>query len=149
MAEIGFYQLHTLALEKALPRLLQKTLAEGKRAVVMAASAERVESLNQALWTFGRDSWLPHGSEKDGVPEDQPIWLTERDENPNGANFLFLTDGSVTDRAGDYQRVFEIFDGNDPGALEAAREHWRSYRDCGHALPYWRQTDAGAWEKKD
>ncbi len=46
MAEIGFYQLHTLALEKALPRLLQKTLAEGKRAVVMAASAERVESLN-------------------------------------------------------------------------------------------------------
>ena len=149
MAEIGFYHLHTVALEKALPRLLEKTLAEGRRAVVMAASAERVEALNQALWTFGRDSWLPHGAEKDGFAEDQPIWLTERDENPNGASFLFLTDGSVTDRAGDYQRVFEIFDGNDPGALEAARERWRSYVGSGHALTYWRQTGAGAWEKKD
>lgn len=149
MAGIGFYQLQTLMLEKALPRLLEKTLAEGKRAVVMAASAERVEFLNQALWAFGRDSWLPHGSEKDGVPEDQPIWLTERDENPNGASFLFLTDGSVTDRAADYERVFEIFDGNDPGALEAARERWRSYVSCGHALTYWRQTDAGGWEKNE
>ena len=149
MAEIGFYQLHALPLEKALPRLLEKTLAEGRRAVVMAGSAERVEALNLALWTMGRESWLPHGAEKDGYPEDQPIWLTERDENPNGASFLFLTDGSVTDRAADYERVFEIFDGKDPGALEAARERWRSYAASGHALTYWRQTGAGAWENKE
>ncbi|MDP6603374.1 MAG: DNA polymerase III subunit chi [Rhodospirillales bacterium] len=149
MAKIGFYQLLTLPLEKALPRLLEKTLAEGKRAVVIAASAERVEALNQALWTFGRDSWLPHGAEKDGFAEDQPIWLTERDENPNAASFLFLTDGSVTEYAGDYQRVFEIFDGNDPGAVEAARERWRSYRGSDHALTYWQQTGTGGWENRE
>ncbi len=73
-----------------LPKLLEKTLASEKRAVVLAASVDRVEALAAQLWTYDPDSWLPHGTARDGSPEEQPIWLTERDENPNGAAFLFL-----------------------------------------------------------
>lgn len=149
MTEVSFYHLLGSPLERALPKLLEKTLEAGKRALVMAGSEERVEALNTILWTYSQESWLPHGSVRDGSPGDHPIWLTASDEgNPNGADFLFLTDGASSDRVGDYERCFELFDGNDAQAVEAARRRWKAYGDAGHELAYWQQTDNGGWELK-
>lgn len=148
MTEIAFYHLQSWPLEKALPRLLEKSIGAGKRVVVMAGSTDRVESLNALLWIYDQDAWLPHGSAKDGDAALQPIWLTTDDENPNGATYLFLTDGAASGRVGDYERTFEIFDGNDAGAVEAARDRWRTYKAAGHELAYWQQTPVGSWEKK-
>lgn len=147
MTEIGFYHLTVTPLERALPKLLERTLEAGQRAVVLAASDERVQALNGALWTYEDRSWLPHGAAGDGYGEDQPIWLSASEENPNGAAFLFLTDGvSATDLAA-WTRVFDLFDGRDDAAVSAARERWKAARDAGHTLAYWRQTDRGGWEK--
>ena len=147
MTEIGFYHLQRSSLEKALPRLLEKVLDAGKRAVVIAGSEERVEALNTALWTYHPGSFLPHGSAADGNAAEQPVWLTERDENPNGAQVLVLTDGATSAHVEDFERCFELFDGNDEAAVRAARERWKAYREAGHAVTYWQQTDGG-WEKK-
>ena len=98
MTEISFYHLERSPLEAALPKLLEKTLAAGKRALVLASSEERVESLAQVLWTYDPGSWLPHGTAKDGNPEDQPIWLSTEPESANKATFLFMTDGATSDR---------------------------------------------------
>ncbi|MFL2541307.1 MAG: DNA polymerase III subunit chi [Candidatus Latescibacterota bacterium] len=82
MTEIRFYHLQRSALELALPKLLEKTLERGWRAVVMAGSEERVEALNTVLWNYVAEGFLPHGSKKDGHPERQPVWLTDQDEKP-------------------------------------------------------------------
>lgn len=147
MTEISFYHLTAQPLEWALPRLLEKVLAGGGRAVVLAGSEERVEALCAHLWTYDPASFLPHGSPRDGNAEAQPVWLTERDENPNGAGFLFLTDGVTSDRVDAFSRCLELFDGGDPQAVAAARDRWRAYKAAGHALTYWRQTPQGGWEK--
>jgi len=148
VTDIAFYHLERARLELALPRLLEKTLAAGKRALVMAGTEARVEALANALWTYDSDSWLPHGSAKDGDALDQPVWLAIDDANPNDATFLFLTDGASTDRLADFERCFEMFDGNDPVMVDAARAHWTAYKDAGHDLTYWQQTSGGGWEKK-
>lgn len=147
MAEVGFYHLIGTPLEQALPKLLERTLAADKKAVVVAGSAERVEALNLALWTYGKDSWIPHGSARDGFAERQPIWLTAGDENPNGAEFLFLTDGARAAVEG-FERGFVLFDGKDAEAVDAARTQWRDLKAEGHSLTYWQQSDAGKWERK-
>lgn len=147
MAEVGFYHLTTMPLERALPKLLERTLQAGERAVVLAGSDERVQALNGLLWTYEDRSWLPHGSARDGFAEDQPIWLTCAAENPNGAGYLFLTDGARAVDLAAWTRVFDLFDGRDDTAVTAARERWKSARDAGHTLTYWRQTDRGGWEK--
>lgn len=147
MTDINFYHLTARPLEWALPKLLEKSLQAEARVVVMASSEERVADLNAHLWTFDQDSWLPHGSEKDGNAELQPIWLTIADENPNQARFLFLTDGAVSGQVGDYERVFELFDGRNDDAVRAARARWKDYKTAGHTLAYWRQTESGGWEK--
>lgn len=147
MAEIGFYHLMATPLDRALPKLLERTLESGHRAVVLAASEERVQALNALLWVYEDRAWLPHGSERDGFAADQPIWLTARIENPNGAGFLFLIDGVEIGDLSAWSRVFDLFDGRDDGAVAAARVRWKAARDAGHELAYWRQTDRGGWEK--
>jgi DNA polymerase-3 subunit chi len=147
VTEIGFYHLTATPLERALPKLLERTLQAGERAVVRTASDERVQALNGLLWTYEERSWLPHGAARDGFADDQPIWLTADDENPNAARFLFLTDGVEATDLGAWARVFDLFDGRDDAAVAAARRRWKAARDAGHALTYWRQTDRGGWEK--
>jgi len=148
MTEIAFYHLQRSPLEKVLPRLLEKTLAAGKRALVLATSEERVEALTTALWTYRPDSWLPHGSARDDYAEDQPVWLATTEDNPNGARFVFLTDGATSTRLGDFERCFDLFDGNDAAAVAAARERWQAYKDQGHTVTYWQESDRGGWEQK-
>jgi len=146
VTEIRFYHLRTTALERALPQLLEKILARGTRAVVMAGSAERVAALDDALWTYDDRSFLPHGSARDGFAEEQPVWLTLQPENPNGAQVLVLTDGAVAE-VGGWPMVLEIFDGNSEEAVATARERWKAHKAAGHELTYWKQDDQGKWEK--
>jgi DNA polymerase-3 subunit chi len=148
MTQIGFYHLTRLPLEQALPKLLDKALSAGFRAVVLAGSAERVEALNDRLWTFEPESWLPHGSAKDGEAAMQPIWLTHVDENPNQATILVMCDGAASEKVGEYQRGLDLFDGNDPEAVEKARERWKRWKAEGHELVYYQQTERGGWEEK-
>ena len=147
MTEIRFYHLRTMTLERALPQILEKVLARGDRVVVMAGSTERVEALNAALWTYNDRSFLPHGSARDGFAEDQPIWLTTDEENPNGAAMLVLADGTTSDNVAAWGSAIEIFDGGDEAAVTAARERWKAYKAAGHTLTYWKQSDDGRWEK--
>ena len=148
MTEIGFYHLQIAPLERALPKLLEKVLERGMRAVVVAGSEERVEALNTALWTYDQASFLPHGSARDGNAEAQPIWLTVEDENPNGANVLVLTDGTDSPHLDRFERCVLMFDGTDEEALAAARRRWQVYKSAGHKLTYHQQTERGGWEQK-
>lgn len=142
---IGFYHLTRTGAEQALPALLGRTLAAGERAVVVCGSAERVAALDAALWVCPEPDWLPHGHAGTGEAAHQPVWLTTREEAPNGARFLFLLDGVAVAAPEAFARVFDLFDGNDAAAAAAARERWRAMKAAGHVLEYWRQGTRG-WE---
>jgi DNA polymerase-3 subunit chi len=145
---VDFYHLQTSPLERALPQLLEKVVQSGQRAVVLAASEDRVEALADLLWTYNPNSWLPHGTRKDGTAGDQPVWLTDREENPNGARILVLTDGMSSDRMADFDRCLDMFNGASDEATAAARDRWKAAKAAGHELHYWQQTDTGGWQEK-
>jgi DNA polymerase-3 subunit chi len=145
MAEIGFYHLVRSTLVQALPLLLTRTLAAGQRALVLGTSQAGLDALSAALWA--QPAWLPHGTRADGDPDLQPIWLSTDPEPSNAARYLFLVDGAETERVGDYQRVFDLFDGNSADAVAAARVRWKTAKAVGHTLTYWQQTDTG-WVKQ-
>ena len=148
MTEVGFYHLLHWPLERALPKLLEKALKRGHRAVVLAGSKDRVEDLNSVLWTYEERSWLPHGGAGDGEPAEQPIFLTADDENPNGADVLVAVDGRAPASSDGFARIIDMFDGRDEAMVAAARQRWRGYLDQGLDLTYWQQTEAGGWQKK-
>lgn len=146
--EALFYHLEQQPLEAVLPVLLEKTLERGWRAVVQASSAERLEEIDQHLWTYRDDSFLPHGTTRDGHPERHPVFLTTGEDNPNGATVRFLVDGAVPTEIEGYARVVLMFDGRDDDAMQAARGHWKTLKAKGCAVTYWQQGEDGRWVKK-
>lgn len=148
MAEVGFYHLTRTPLEQALPKLLGRVLQQGGRALVLCAGPERLAALDAALWLSQDPDWLPHGTPAVGHAALQPIWLTEADgPAANGAKFLFLVDGAESTHLPEYDRAFDLFDGNDEAAVGAARARWKAAKAAGHTLSYWQQGPRG-WEKK-
>ena len=148
MTEVLFYHLEHQPLERALPALVERTLARGWRAVVQAGSEERVEALDTLLWTYTEESFLPHGTKRDGNAAEQPVYLTTEESNPNGATVRFLVDGAEISEHAGYERIVYMFDGHDTGAVERAREQWKAAKAAGCEIAYWQQSPEGRWEKK-
>lgn len=148
VTEVFFYHLERRTLEEVLPTLLERSLARGWRATVQATSEERVEALDTLLWTFSEESFLAHGTARDGHAEAHPIYLTSGADNPNGAQVRFLVDGAELDDVSPYVRVVYVFDGADESAVERARVDWRNARDHGFIVKYFQQDVQGRWQEK-
>ena len=147
MTEIRFYHLERSTLETALPTMLERVLQRDQRALVVLGTPERLRALNAHLWTYRPESFLPHGVAEDGSADRQPIFLSTEANAPNAAEVLFLADGARAEDLGRFKLCVELFDGADETAVTEARERWRAYKEAGHALTYWRQTDQG-WKQE-
>ncbi|MCB1591382.1 MAG: DNA polymerase III subunit chi [Alphaproteobacteria bacterium] len=149
MAEVRFYHLQVQRQEDALPALIAKAVESGKRVLVRLADEGQVARLNEALWTFRPDSFIPHASAKDGHnPEDQPVWLTHQNDNANGAEVLIVGGGAEETFGEEIALCCQMFDGRDNEAVQAARVRWTAYKEAGHAVTYWQQNERGGWDKK-
>ncbi len=148
MAEIRFYHLESQNLDTALPALVSKALSKGHRIVIKAPDNAEVERLNTHLWAFDPNSFLPHGSKKDGHNTDQPVWLTDNDETPNNADVLILTHNCEHTDLGKFKLICDMFDGRNNDAVQAARTRWKSYKEAEHDVTYWQQAAQGGWAEK-
>lgn len=160
--DVAFYQLNRTPLERALPKLLEKIYGSGMRALVLCDSQEKVELLNNMLWTFSPGAFLPHGFQ--GDPKRHPIWLSTSPENVNDANIIVVTNGEVIststeapkqekekdkdkDTPHPYEKCIDIFEGSCQESTLSARERYRIYQSRNCTLTFWKQDTDGAWEK--
>ncbi|HHN68008.1 MAG TPA: DNA polymerase III subunit chi [Thermopetrobacter sp.] len=148
VTDVLFYQLQARPLEEVLPALLAKTLERGWRAVVRVGDAMRIPPLSDAIWSWRDEAFIPHGTERDGHAEHQPIWLSTEAAAVNGAEVLFCVAGAMPDaeELSGWKRVAVMFAGRDAARLEQARALWRSLKERDDlALTYWRQDERGRW----
>ena len=151
MTETLFYHLERRALEDVLPGLIERTLERGWRAAIRCESAERVDAIDNLLWTYDDASFLPHAQMGDGNPQKQPVLITVEDAIPNAANVLFLVGGAAPpawERTGDLTRIVVMFDGRDPDMLGRARASWKDAKAAGHDVTYWKESPSGKFEKQ-
>ncbi|MDG1004017.1 MAG: DNA polymerase III subunit chi [Emcibacteraceae bacterium] len=146
--EISFYHLTVQSLDIALPKLLSKVRLANMKVLVKVKSTEDMNNLDLLLWTFDAESFLVHDTLKSKYQKDQPIYITTGDENPAFADVLILTDGTTSTSMDGYKRVLEIFDGTNSLAVDAARERWSKYKNDGHNISYFQQSETGGWVKK-
>ncbi len=145
--EFFFYHLEAQPLHGALPLLLEKTLERGWRACVRFTTAERLDMIDSALWTYRDDAFLPHGTARDGHSERQPVYLTLGSETPNGAEVVFLTELAEEPGPDHFRRVVRLFDDTDEEARGKARAEWQAAKARGSPVSYWRRKANGAWTK--
>jgi len=142
-----FYHLTRRPLEASLPALLDKALSAGLRVAVRGTDEARLDWLDERLWMG--EGFLPHGRAGKGFDADQPVLLTTAAEAPNRAACVMAIDGAevAPEDARAAERVCILFDGNDPQAVERARDQWRALTGAGIPAQYWSE-ESGRWEKK-
>ncbi len=150
MSEVLFYHLTEHTLERALPGLLERCIERDWKVVVQTDSSGHIDILDELLWTFRDESFLPHGSDDEASSQAQqhPIWITDTTSNPNGANVRFVVNGAIPAGADGYDRLIYMIDGRDEDAVASARERWKVEKSAGHDLTYWQQDEMGRWSKK-
>jgi DNA polymerase-3 subunit chi len=136
---VDFYQLSASPIERVLPSICEKTLAGGDRLLVVAEPA-LLERLDEQLWTYARDAFLPHGREREAA---QPVLLSSEAEAANGASHIALADGRWREEALGFARAFYFFDA---AGLDAARGLWRALKGKAEVQSrYWKQDERGKW----
>lgn len=144
--EFAIYQLTTDSFISATVKLLEKIYNSGKRCVFFSPISERVDVINQRLWTFSTNAFIPHGDKLAGFEDQQPIYFTDVFKNPNNATILVLTDtfdiSNETYR--EFERIMLIFD--NPSDTEEAQKLYLALKNGGKNVNYWKQSSHG-WEK--
>ncbi|HEX8513195.1 MAG TPA: DNA polymerase III subunit chi [Allosphingosinicella sp.] len=136
---VDFYHLTASPLERVLPSIAEKVLAGGERLVVVA-EPELLARLDEQLWSYAKNSFLPHGRDR---AESQPVLLSPEPAPANGAANIALADGRWREEALGFARAFYFFD-ND--AREGAREAWRALKGRPEVeARYWKQDERGKW----
>jgi len=153
MPETLFYHLERRSLDDVLPDLVERTLARGWRALIRADSAERASAIDNLLWTYNDQSFMPHALEGEGEAARQPVLITVEENNANNADVLFLVGGASPSSWDDpslrgLTRIVLMFDGRDPEMLAAARTAWKDAKATGHGATYWKEMPGGKFEKQ-
>ncbi len=153
MVEISFFHLKTRRVEDALPTILERSLSRGWRVAVQTGTEARMRALDEHLWRYKPESFLPHGTRADAAPETQPVYLTATDDNPNGADVRIFLEGvriapCLAGAGAPRLRAVLLFEEDRAEELENARAQWRELRDAGQTLVYQQQDENGRWVEK-
>jgi DNA polymerase-3 subunit chi len=139
---VDFYHLESSPIDRVLPSICDKILATGKRLLIVAEASE-LATLDDLLWTYSNDSFLPHARRERPNPELQPILLSDTPEPLNGATNIALGDGRWREEALGFARTFYLFGS---AQLGPARTAWRALKGNEAVEPrYWKQDERGKW----
>ena len=139
---VDFYHLTAAPLERVLPSICEKVLASGER-LLLVAGAAHLARLDELLWTYAADSFLPHARREAGTCETQPVLLSDTPEPLNGATNIALADSVWREEALAFDRTFYFFDDD---RVEAARANWRALSKRSDVeARYWKQDERGRW----
>jgi DNA polymerase-3 subunit chi len=143
--QVDFYHLTQVPLERALPQIAEKVLAAGGRLVIIAGDAAQRAKLDQLLWSYAAETFLPHGQAGGEDDARQPVLIAASPEAANGARNIALVDGVWREEALGFDRAFHFFDEE---RIAEARAAWKDLAEReGVTRNYWKQNENGRWEK--
>ena len=140
---INLYEIDSCILEYSLSKLLEK-LVINNRIVIQTKTEDYCYYLNNFLWTYSANSFLPHGVYSDRFCKKHPICLTYKNENPNNANILILIHRDIILKNRKFDRIFDFCFSNNHNLIKKKLEDYKQW-DCN--LIYWTQDNSGLWNR--
>ena len=145
--EYWFYHLEASSVEGVLPGLLEKTRQKGWRALVKLPEAQLAE-MDDYLWAYKDDSFLPHGRDDEPMADHQPITLSAAAKTAEGHHAVFLLGGAAIENMSGVERCMVMINGRSEADVMRERKRWKDLKETGAALSYYQQNERGSWEKK-
>lgn len=111
-------------------RLIEKAYMRGHRVYVHCMNQHDAEFLDELLWTFRDDSFIPHNLQNEG-PEPPPPVQIGYDKEPRGFNDILLNmSATIPPFYSKFKRVMELVT-NVESEKEQSRVHYKNYRAQG------------------
>lgn len=129
----------TKALLQVACRLLEKAYEAQQHTYVMCVDKKAAEQLDEYLWTYREDSFIPHHLVGEG-PSKAPLIQVGWDSPPSHQrNILMLLGTKLPEEYLRFKRVLIIID-PEPTAREAARLLYRQLREQDFELGFHKLT---------
>lgn len=132
MPRIEFYVLSTAVPAERLRaacQLAMKAWRAGLPVFLRGSDAQQCTEVDELLWRFKAESFVPHNLYQDDAQAPVVIGL---DEEPSSAQGVLINLGStLSPQVERFSRVIEIVN-QEPDLLTACRENFRSYRQRGY-----------------
>ncbi len=113
-------------------RLAEMYFNRGQRILIVVANEEMATSLDRYLWTFKKESFLPHVIHQDSnEPCDDIILISTVEHNHNKADVLICVSPCSPSFLKEFQFIYDFAETYDAQLADAARERFRLYRQHG------------------
>ena len=145
MSEIFFYKLKNSSSEIFLASLIEKSIENKWNSVVLLDNIERMEEINDFLWSYKDTSFLPHGSQNDKNSELHRVYLTCEEENPNDSDVIFSIDGLLIKNINSWQRCIYIFNEQNLKVVDQLNFYKKSIDQSQHFIKSFEQNTNGKW----
>jgi DNA polymerase-3 subunit chi len=113
-------------------KLVEKAYHQGHDIFIQVEADEALHHLDDLLWTFRQDSFLPHAIPTDDEPirKHSPIRLGHCGENNGKKDVLINLSGTPSAEISKYQRIAEIVSAEETDKA-IARNKFKSYQAQG------------------
>ena len=145
MSEIFFYKLKNSSSEIFLTSLIERSLENNWNSVVLLDNIERMEEINDFLWSYKDTSFLPHGSQNDKNSELHRVYLTCEEENPNDSDVIFSIDGLLIKNINLWQRCIYIFNEQNLKVVDQFNTYKKKIDQSQYVLKSFEQDINGKW----
>ena len=111
-------------------RLIDKAYNLGHSVYLLAASEPQAGALDDLLWTFRQDSFIPHERYPLAGEDESPVLIGTALPADRTARVLINFSDRLPDGLERFERIVELVDQH-PEVLAASRERFRQYREQG------------------
>lgn len=132
MTAIDFY-VNATERERIACRLAAKSLAQGRRMLVLAPDPELARRLDRLMWTWPATGFVPHCMVSDPLAAQTPVLIAAAPEAAPSCSVLLNLGSECPPGFERYERVLEIVSG-DAEDRRLARLRYGWYRDRGYAI---------------
>lgn len=135
MTEVTFVEVTASRMEMRACEIAEHTYAQGERLQIIAIDEEQAARLDDLLWTYKPDNFVPHGLWKSMDSESaQPVVITTRKERVPGIASLLTMDYCPVEMVQQFSKVIHVVLVDNQERLEASRRYWTLLKDAGFSL---------------
>ncbi len=131
MTHVNFHEVKGPRWEIALCRLVERAYDRGQRVYVWASSEADARRLDDLLWTFREDSFVPHELWQGEQSLEDPVAVGWMAGNPNDASCLALARDATPSEIEGFALVLDLAPVDVPPLRTLARQRFRAFREAG------------------
>lgn len=137
VTEVIFVEVTASQMEIRACEIAEHTYAQGERLQIIAVDEEQAARLDDLLWTYKPDTFVPHGLWKSmDNDSDQPVVITTRKEQVPGIASLLTMDYCPIEMVRQFSVVIHVVVVDNRERLEASRRYWTLLKDAGFSLKH-------------